>query len=98
MDTDELTTVYYTKHTGKIHLDKNCSYLKQGTKLVEKDASVLPEWKLDICYWCENYYNNWIDGVKTDKPQCQRCGQKLEIDSEYCRDCWDRIERKQARR
>lgn len=98
MTAKELNTVWYAKHTGKIHLNKDCSYLNQGDNVVEKDPEVLPEWKIDVCSYCEDYHETWLEGIQTDKPQCQQCGRKLETSQEYCAECWDRIQRKKARR
>jgi len=50
---DSRETVLIQRHEGSVHLYEDCSYLSDP---VEKDLSVLPDWKIDICNVCQNRY------------------------------------------
>ena len=92
---DEWGAVWVTRKS-KTHIMPDCRYVTDKHHKVSTDA--YPESHIDLCEWCEQRYEQWRDGVDTDASTCERCGEGINGEHDYCDSCFETIERRQARR
>jgi hypothetical protein len=90
-------TIYIVSHSGKIHVDKNCRYIRHRDDIREKSIDNYPNDWIELCEWCREYLNLWEDGIRLEDEdsECNRCG-KRGIKFVYCDECYNKIRRIQS--
>jgi len=88
--------VYLVSHKSKVHVDPNCRYLRNRDDYRRVPLDRLPEWRRDLCSWCEGYLEREQSGVSLEKESCKRCGKGTK--TEFCDECYAKVEREKARR
>jgi hypothetical protein len=84
-------TVTQITHSGKIHLDPNCRYVRNANDVIDRPSESIPENHVDLCSWCERYFAEWDSSVSLNgESECERCG-KRGIEWDYCDDCEQQI-------
>jgi len=85
-------SVYVATHSGKVHVDPNCQYLRHRDDYTKKEVQALPDWKLDLCDWCDRYLDRQFENMSVDG--CERCGKETE--NTYCKECYQTIHRRKT--
>jgi len=81
--------VYQLSHSGKLHIDPNCKYLRHRDDIRRLPVDSLPDWRINLCEWCESYLEKQYSSMNPSSP-CDRCG-KSDVAKDVCDECHQQI-------